>query len=255
MGLTPFAIPSCFHPLLVIRSLVLILSHTLRRIPGGRLLDSFGRIARNTVTSRALLLSIASNRSRSSTKEHPMFDLTMNRNARSARYRAAVGARVRQPAATARGWSPWRRGSSFPAARRRTCKRTSSPTSPGLAQVTDSSLVNPWGVSFGPTSPFWVSNQGTSTSTVYAATPTGISKVRPDGQHPDRPHPGPRGPPARCSMTRRPSRAQRSVPRHFIFANLNGTISAWNGGTAATVECDDPRCQLHGPGHRLEHRG
>ena len=47
---------------------------------------------------------------------------------------------------------------------------------PGLAQVTDSSLVNPWGVSFGATSPFWVSNQGTNTSTLYAVTPTGVTK-------------------------------------------------------------------------------
>ena len=48
----------------------------------------------------------------------------------------------------------------------------------GLAQITDSSLVNPWGVSFSATSPFWVSNQGTNTSTLYnAETPTGISKV------------------------------------------------------------------------------
>src|SRR6202023_3231068 len=48
---------------------------------------------------------------------------------------------------------------------------------PGLAQLQDSSLVNPWGVSFSSTSPFWVSNQGTNTSTLYSLTPTGISKV------------------------------------------------------------------------------
>src|SRR5215469_15535395 len=41
---------------------------------------------------------------------------------------------------------------------------------PGLATITDSNLVNPWGVSHSPTSPFWVSNQGTSTSTLYAVT-------------------------------------------------------------------------------------
>jgi hypothetical protein len=29
---------------------------------------------------------------------------------------------------------------------------------PGLAAITDSSLVNPWGSSRLPTSPFWVSN-------------------------------------------------------------------------------------------------
>ncbi len=38
----------------------------------------------------------------------------------------------------------------------------------GKAQVTDPHLVNPWGVSYGPTSPMWVSNNGTGTTTLYA---------------------------------------------------------------------------------------
>src|SRR5260370_17572937 len=39
---------------------------------------------------------------------------------------------------------------------------------PGLAAITDPELVNPWGVSHSPTSPFWVSNQGNNTPTLYA---------------------------------------------------------------------------------------
>ena len=31
----------------------------------------------------------------------------------------------------------------------------------GLAAHTDSRLVNPWGISFGPTSPFWIADNGT----------------------------------------------------------------------------------------------
>src|SRR3954466_12307039 len=34
----------------------------------------------------------------------------------------------------------------------------------------DPSLVNPWGVSYGPTGPFWVSNAGTGTTTLYNST-------------------------------------------------------------------------------------
>ena len=37
----------------------------------------------------------------------------------------------------------------------------------GLALNTDPNLKNPWGVSFSPTSPFWVSNQGSDTATLY----------------------------------------------------------------------------------------
>jgi len=42
----------------------------------------------------------------------------------------------------------------------------------GMAQVTDSHLVNPWGVALGSTGPFWVSNAGTSTSIFYSVAPS-----------------------------------------------------------------------------------
>ena len=40
------------------------------------------------------------------------------------------------------------------------------------AQITDPNLVNPWGVSFGPTTPLWVSNEGTGVASLYSITPT-----------------------------------------------------------------------------------
>src|SRR5947207_15588371 len=49
---------------------------------------------------------------------------------------------------------------------------------PGLATITDPLLVNPWGISHSATSPFWVSNQGTSTSTLYSiAGSTNVTRV------------------------------------------------------------------------------
>src|SRR5262245_25605146 len=39
---------------------------------------------------------------------------------------------------------------------------------PNVARLQDPNLVNPWGVSFSPMSPFWVSNNGTGTSTLYS---------------------------------------------------------------------------------------
>src|SRR3954453_8344307 len=38
---------------------------------------------------------------------------------------------------------------------------------PGVAAHTDPNLVNPWGVAFGPNSPFWVANNKTGTATLY----------------------------------------------------------------------------------------
>src|SRR6516162_11741290 len=49
---------------------------------------------------------------------------------------------------------------------------------PKLATITDPQLVNPWGVSHSPTSPFWTSNQGQNTATLYAVTDkTTVTKV------------------------------------------------------------------------------
>ena len=45
---------------------------------------------------------------------------------------------------------------------------------PGLAMATDPHLVNPWGVSFLPGSPFWISNQGDNSTTLYSVTDSTI---------------------------------------------------------------------------------
>jgi hypothetical protein len=47
---------------------------------------------------------------------------------------------------------------------------------PGEAAITDSDLVNGWGISHGLTSPWWVSNEGTDTSTLYNGN-TPVAKV------------------------------------------------------------------------------
>jgi hypothetical protein len=38
---------------------------------------------------------------------------------------------------------------------------------PGVAANTDADLVNPWGIAFGPTSPFWIADNHTGLSTLY----------------------------------------------------------------------------------------
>jgi hypothetical protein len=40
----------------------------------------------------------------------------------------------------------------------------------GLATIADPELINPFGVSHSSTSPFWVSNNGNNTTTLYAVT-------------------------------------------------------------------------------------
>jgi hypothetical protein len=51
---------------------------------------------------------------------------------------------------------------------------------PGMAQLTDPAVVNPWGIALGPTTPLWVANSGTSTATIYTGANGSdpVSKVR-----------------------------------------------------------------------------
>jgi uncharacterized protein (TIGR03118 family) len=116
----------------------------------------------------------------------------------------------------------------------------------GLAAVTDPSLVNPWGVSYiAGLSPFWVSNQGSSAATIYTATgPTSVSKLGLTVAIPTTAS-GPQGPTGQVSNLNSSSFIlSDGAPAFFIFANLNGQISAWNLGVSplnqAVVEWTTP---------------
>jgi uncharacterized protein (TIGR03118 family) len=112
----------------------------------------------------------------------------------------------------------------------------------GLATITDPELKNSWGVSESPTSPFWVSNQGTSTATLYTVTnTTNVSKVNinPPSGFVGIPitASGPQGPTGQVNNSN-PSTflLAPNTPARFIFADLNGTISAWAGGATSTIK-------------------
>ncbi len=108
---------------------------------------------------------------------------------------------------------------------------------PGLAQITDSHLHNPWGVSFSATSPFWVSNQGTNTSTLYSVTPTGVTtQAALVVAIPTTPT-GPQGPTGQV-QNNTTSFLVGTSPASFIFADLNGTISAWNSSAGMTAQVE-----------------
>jgi len=110
---------------------------------------------------------------------------------------------------------------------------------PMLAAVTDSSLKNPWGVSESPMSPFWVSDQQTGVATLYSVTAAGVTKVPLTVMIPPTPA-GPQGPTGQAFNNQAIACPTCFLvggsPATFIFSNLNGTISAWNGGTSATIE-------------------
>jgi uncharacterized protein (TIGR03118 family) len=112
---------------------------------------------------------------------------------------------------------------------------------PGFASITDSSLNNPWGISHSATSPFWISDQGTNVSTLYTVAGGTVSKNALTVSIPTTPS-GPQGPTGQVNNNIASSFVVGAAPANFIFANLNGTISAWNGGagTSAVVEATTP---------------
>ena len=126
---------------------------------------------------------------------------------------------------------------------------------PGLAALTDPELKNPWGMSHNATSPIWTSNQGTNTATLYAVTPNNnVTKAAPlntDGNIAIPPGGiGAVGPTGQVANTNMSSFAigngGNGASANFIFANLNGTISAWNGGQTAFIQVTTPGASYTG---------
>lgn len=109
---------------------------------------------------------------------------------------------------------------------------------PGLAQITDANLKNPWGMSFSAASPFWISNQGTNTSTLYRITNGVVAKQALTVTIPTTAT-GPQGPTGQVFNSAGAGAfvLPDNAAATFIFADLNGQISAWNGaaGTAAVT--------------------
>lgn len=102
----------------------------------------------------------------------------------------------------------------------------------GPAAHVDPNLVNPWGVAFNPGGgPFWVSNQGTGTSTLYTGDgtpfPAGSPLVVNIPQSVVAPT-GPTGQVFNGTGSFVLNSGGKTGPASFIFANLDGSISAWN---------------------------
>ncbi|MGA2748234.1 MAG: TIGR03118 family protein [Verrucomicrobiota bacterium] len=107
---------------------------------------------------------------------------------------------------------------------------------PGLALVTDTNLINPWGIAASATSPFWLSDNVTGLSTVYTGAGVKESLVVtipvPSGES------GPSSPTGIIANTVAGFQATGTATAHFIFSTQNGTISAWNTGSAAVLKVD-----------------
>jgi uncharacterized protein (TIGR03118 family) len=105
----------------------------------------------------------------------------------------------------------------------------------GVARITDSHLVNPWGLAFGPATPAWVSDNGMDVSTLYSG---GVRKSTPVTLPLVVGIPG--GAPTGVVFNGTPGFKVGGAPAHFIFDSEAGTITAWNSGTDAVTEATTP---------------
>lgn len=103
------------------------------------------------------------------------------------------------------------------------------------ADHVDSNLVNPWGNAFSPSSPFWIGNNGTGTSTLYnssgAAIPLVVSIPSPTGPS--------GGKVTGVMFNGTQSFMLNGKPAVFMFCTEDGTIVGWNGGTEAALLIDN----------------
>ena len=102
---------------------------------------------------------------------------------------------------------------------------------PGVALLQDTNLVNAWGIGFSATSPFWISDNGSGLSTLYAVTydTNGTVKVAKQGLQVGIPGEGtPTG-----QLFNSTTAFHTNV---FIFAGEDGTISGWRGALGTTAE-------------------
>ena len=119
---------------------------------------------------------------------------------------------------------------------------------PGRAQQTDPNLVNAWGASFSPTSPLWVSDNGTDVATLYAGGIHGgpqtinplvvnIPGGAPTGQvfNPT------------TSFVVHGSDGS-SGPAAFLFVGESGNLSGWNPNVPPPAPSHDAQVAVPTPG-------
>jgi len=100
------------------------------------------------------------------------------------------------------------------------------------AQITDAGLVNAWGLSYSPTSPFWVSSNGAGTSTLYTVNPltqltakSALTVTIPPG-----------GGPVTGQVFNAGAGTGAFNGDNFLFVSEDGTVAGWRGALGSTAE-------------------
>jgi len=115
----------------------------------------------------------------------------------------------------------------------------------GVAPVTDPQLINPWGMSRGSGSPWWISDNATGFSTLYNGAGTKqslIVSIPPsDPNDKNTPTGTPTGTIANSSQT--DFLLVPGKPSLFLFSTIDGTIAGWNPTVAVAQGAAPPSTQ------------
>ena len=107
----------------------------------------------------------------------------------------------------------------------------------GVAPVTDPQLINPWGISRGSGSPWWISDNATGFSTLYNGAGDKQSLIvtvpQADPNNKNTPTGTPTGTIFNSSQT--DFLLAPGKPATFLFSTIDGTIAGWNPTVAATL--------------------
>jgi uncharacterized protein (TIGR03118 family) len=102
---------------------------------------------------------------------------------------------------------------------------------PGRAANTDPDLRNPWGLSFGNASPYWISDNATGLTTLYnglgVKSALVVSIPLPSG--------GLSAPTGQVFNNASAFQLSNGSNASFLFATENGTIAGWNGAAGTTA--------------------
>ena len=108
------------------------------------------------------------------------------------------------------------------------------------AVINDKGFINPWGISEGPKTPFWVSVNGSGVSNLYSVPGPGNTPVGQVGLVVTIPAasgvPGDvSAPTGQVFNGTAGFKLGNGSPALFLFASEDGAISGWNGGTTAQI--------------------
>jgi uncharacterized protein (TIGR03118 family) len=118
---------------------------------------------------------------------------------------------------------------------------------PGVAAITDPNLVNPWGMAASPTSPLWVSDNGTDVSTLYSGGAQGM----PWGIVPlvvNIPGGAPTGQVFNGTSSFAVHSGADSGPAFFLFASESGMITGWNPAVPSPAPSTEAQVVVSNPG-------